>query len=204
MRRRLLRGAARRALRGEPFDPGELDAVLDDAFERYDRERTDLPAEPNVGGRLMVRLAALTASFYAALVARGRAPDEARRLTSLVTAYVYRGMTAVPTAAAKLLRRGPARRVALGLDLMRVFPFGPPAYDMRDVQETGAVGLDVWRCPTADYFRARGLGELCVDSWCKLDYELARAWGAELHRSATLAAGAERCDFRFQVGESRT
>jgi len=179
--------------------PAEIDAILEDAFERYDEERPNLPAEPNLGGRLMVRLAALTASFYEALVAHGHAPSEARRLTAQVTGHVYRRMTAAPTVAARLVRRGPAGRVALGLDLMRVFPFGPPAYDMRDVAEPGTVGVDVRRCPTADYFRSRDLGELCVESWCNLDFELARSWGAELHRSTTLAGGGERCDFRFRV-----
>jgi hypothetical protein len=71
---------------------------------------------------------------------------------------------------------------------------------MRDVDEgLGVVGLDVRRCSMAEYFRTQGLVHLCVETFCALDFELARSWGARLERTTTLAGGGERCDFRFQV-----
>ncbi|MCB9796488.1 MAG: L-2-amino-thiazoline-4-carboxylic acid hydrolase [Alphaproteobacteria bacterium] len=84
---------------------------------------------------------------------------------------------------------------------MRRFSMGPPAFDIRDVPTTSEqVGVDVLRCPAADYIRARDLGELCAQTWCALDFELAERRGAQLKRSSTLAEGGERCDFRFLIG----
>jgi ubiquinone biosynthesis protein len=61
------------------------------------------------------------------------------------------------------------------------------------------VAFDVRRCPVAEYFRAQGLSQVCVDAWCNLDLPLARKWGARLERTGTLAQGAERCDFRWHL-----
>ena len=55
------------------------------------------------------------------------------------------------------------------------------------------------RCPVADYLTSNGAGDLCVGTWCNLDYPLARMWGGELERHGTLAGGAKRCDFRFRA-----
>jgi ubiquinone biosynthesis protein len=63
------------------------------------------------------------------------------------------------------------------------------------------VAFDVRRCPVAEHFRAEGLSQLCVESWCNLDYAVAEKWGARLERTTTLAEGAERCDFRWCVAQ---
>ncbi len=81
------------------------------------------------------------------------------------------------------------------------FPYNAPGYDMRYVDaDGGGVAFDVHRCPSADYFRAQGLGNLCRVSWCNLDYPLADRWDVTLARSQTLAGGAAYCDFRFGAG----
>jgi hypothetical protein len=49
----------------------------------------------------------------------------------------------------------------------------------------------------ADYMRAHGASDLCVGAWCNQDFALAKLWGGELHRTKTLAAGDDHCDFRF-------
>ncbi len=178
----------------------EADRVLDEAISAYRRERGALPHEPSVGGQLMVRLAALTSALYQALVARSVEPKEARRITATVTEVVYRRATEAPGRLARLLRRDPERRLRLAVSAMLWFPFGAPSYRMEHLDAgDDVVAFDVHRCPTADYFRDRDLGELCVESWCNLDYALAERWGARLERPMTLAVGGPCCDFRWHV-----
>lgn len=198
----LLRNMVHRALSAEGLGTVQIDAAFEDALRGYRMAPVRMPLEPSAAGRLTVRLAALTASFYKTLLHREFPPAEARRLTALVTGYVYERITAIPTAASHLLRSGTAERVSLTLQLMRTFGFGPPAFDMRDVEEPGTIGFDVRRCPIADYFQDQELEELCVESWCNLDYEMAQRWGAKLDRTTTLARGADHCDFRFRVEEN--
>ena len=196
-----LRRIARKALVGE-LTRREVDHLVEEVFRRADRAGS--PAQKGVGGRLMVRLTALTVSMFEVFLEGGHSEAEAMRRTRLVTAVAYERMTSVPTTAAWLLRRSSDRRVAMLLGWMRRFPFGPPAYEMRDVPTSpGVVGLDVLRCPTAAFMSERGLGEVCVQTWCALDYELAERLGVKLERSATLAEGAARCDFRFRTAGVR-
>jgi ubiquinone biosynthesis protein len=55
---------------------------------------------------------------------------------------------------------------------------------------------------TAEYFETQNLPELCVRTWCALDFPLAaNVWDAQLVRSGSLASGASRCDFRWHVKE---
>jgi ubiquinone biosynthesis protein len=71
---------------------------------------------------------------------------------------------------------------------------------MQDIAaEAGVVAFDVLRCPVAEFFRREGQPELCVRTFCQLDLPLARVWGGTLERSSTIAAGADRCDFRWRV-----
>jgi hypothetical protein len=100
-------------------------------------------------------------------------------------------------AIARLIARHPVKRLSVATGLFRRFPFNPPGYRMEDVPVAGAVAFDVYRCPVADYFRAHGLGPLCVRTWCALDEPLAGMWGGALERQGTLAGGAVRCDFRW-------
>jgi ubiquinone biosynthesis protein len=197
--RPLLTPATRRALRGR-FSSPEIHGVLDDAFEDYEQQRPRLPREKSLGARLMVQFAALTASFYRALLARQLPDEEARRLTAELTWRVYDKMAAVPWALARATRTTPYDRLRRATDLFRHFPFRAPSYDMVDVDAAAdVVAFDVRRCPVAEYFQAQGLSEVCVDAWCNLDVPLAKKWGARLERTGTLVQGAERCDFRWCV-----
>ncbi|MFQ5740811.1 MAG: L-2-amino-thiazoline-4-carboxylic acid hydrolase, partial [Acidobacteriota bacterium] len=55
--------------------------------------------------------------------------------------------------------------------------------------------FDMRRCPVAEYFRSSGAADLCVGSWCNLDYGLAEMWGGWLERTGTLAGGDDCCRF---------
>lgn len=201
--RPLLAPAVRRALRSR-FSPPDIHGVLDDTFSDYERQHSRLPKEKTLGARLMVRFAALTAGFYEALAARGVPDAEARRLTAEVTWTIYDKMAAVPWLLARATRRTPYARLKRATELFRRFPFRAPSYDMVDVDAAAnVVAFDVRRCPVAEYFQARGLSQVCVDTWCNLDMPLAKKWGARLERRSTLVQGAEHCDFRWRIEEAR-
>jgi hypothetical protein len=191
--------AARRGLAAR-FDHASIRAVIDDALADYEAQRPHLPRETSLGGRVMVHLAALTIGLYRALLDRGIPEEEARDLTARVTSQVYNRMATVPTVLSGLLARSTHDRVRRATDLFRRFPFSAPSYDMVDVAGgSDVVAFDVRRCPVAEYFRAQGLGDLCVESWCNLGFPLAERWGARLDRRTTIAGGATHCDFRWRV-----
>ncbi len=197
--RRALVPVARAAL-ADRYSGSEARAILSEAFLEYERARETLPSEDQLGPRLMVHLAALTAGFYRALVARGLEPADARRRTGRVTGAVYEQMGGVPWALSRLRGKEPRARLETATNLFRRFPFSVPGYEMVDVvAPDDVVAFDVRRCPVAEYLRAEGLAELCVETWCGLDFALAERWGARLERPQTLAGGAERCDFRWRV-----
>ncbi len=200
---RLLKPALTLAARHElaaRFEGAEIRAILDEAFDSYDTQRPTLSLEATVGGRTMVHFAALTIGLYRALLSHEVPEAEARSLTAGVTERVYEKLAIFPTALSAIGRGSTRDRVKRATDLFRRFPFTAPAYDMVDVAAADdVVAFDVRRCPVAEHFRAHDLSELCVASWCDLDYPLAERWGARLERSQTIAGGASHCDFRWRI-----
>jgi ubiquinone biosynthesis protein len=55
----------------------------------------------------------------------------------------------------------------------------------------------------AAFFIGQDAAELCVRTWCALDYPLAQKWGGRLERSGTLAMGMKHCDFRWHIDPAR-
>jgi ubiquinone biosynthesis protein len=195
----LVTPAARRALRGS-LRPAEVAPALRATWRIYDQIVPSIPKESTWGGRLMVRLAACAISLYRALLRMNVPGEEAARLVSTAAWLVYEKMALAPRVLAALVARDPLRRLRIATDLFRWFPFGPPSYRMADVPaEAGVVAFDVLRCPVAEFFRQEGHPELCVRTFCDLDFPLARSWGASLERTGTLAGGAGRCDFRWRT-----
>jgi L-2-amino-thiazoline-4-carboxylic acid hydrolase len=199
MLKRCLFWPARKVL-GDRYPPAEVRQILFEAMQRYRERRGDLPAEAGMGGRWMVRCAALTAELFRTLLAHGLTRKEAIERTSALTWLLYEKMALVPGFVSKVLGRGAVDRVKRATGAFRRFPFGPPAYVMVDVPAgEGVVAFDVQRCPVAELFKAQGLSDLCISSFCNLDFPLALKWGATLERRDTLAGGADRCDFRWRV-----
>ena len=54
------------------------------------------------------------------------------------------------------------------------FPVSRPAYrHEHSTPSPGVVAIDMRRCPVADYLAAHDARELCVGTWCNLDFALA-------------------------------
>ena len=65
------------------------------------------------------------------------------------------------------------------------YPFNRPGYRYADVLEPRGRGLDMLRCPVAEYLAAHEASDLTVATWCNLDFPLARMWGGQLERHGT-------------------
>ncbi len=198
----LVRSYALRQLRRVVTDevgPRAAASVVRAAAGNYEERRSTLPHEETTGARLMVRLAALTDAAFSALVDHGFPDPHARRLTAAVTWRVYRAATRPVWWATGLIARNRLRRTDLAMRLLFGLPFASPGFRTiihpRTAEEAA---FDVLRCPVADYFRDRGRRDLCAETFCDLDFPLAKQWGVELHRPQTLSRGFPCCDFRFR------
>ena len=90
-------------------------------------------------------------------------------------------------------RTGRSRRRALRLDaILKDNPVRNRAPHGFAVHREGEFSMQIleWRRMRRDCIRV---------FWCKLDYPLARQWGAELERSGTIASGAKACDVRWRT-----
>ncbi len=176
--------------------PG-VETIVRRLWAHFDDLAPAFPREPTFGSRMTVALAAVTIAAHRALGEAGIVDPEATDLIREIAWRVYRAWGLVPGAIACLVTRDPVTRLRISTGLFRRFPFNPPGYRMEEVPANGAVAFDVYRCPVADYFEARGLRDLCLGTWCALDEPLAEMWGASLQRQGTLAGGAVRCDFKW-------
>jgi hypothetical protein len=132
-------------------------------------------------------------------MAAGVERDYAIELISDVTWKVYEKWGSLRRFLARKRPPDLTRRVRNDGTVALTFPFNPPGYIARWVPTDDGIGYDMLRCPVAGYFRAQGAADLCVASWCNLDYALAEMWGGKLVRTKTLVAGDDRCDFRFKM-----
>ncbi len=204
-----VRWAARSALTGrnrsrsDPaagrFTRKDIDKLLDAAWAHFARLAPRLPSEPTLGSRQSVTLACLTFSMLNALIAEGVERVYAIELIGDVCWKLYAQWGQVPHLLARLSTSNPARRIRISIGIFMRYPYNPPGWRYDDVAEPRGRRLDILRCPVADYLISNGAGDLCVGSWCNLDYPLARMWGGELERYGTIAGGADRCDCRYRA-----
>jgi hypothetical protein len=175
--------------------------ILNETWNEYERLTPSIPKQENFGAAVILRGAALTIAFHKTLVAHGFEQTTARTLVSAAAWKVYRVMGRIPWLASRVVTADPHRRLLLATRMFRRFPFGPPSYRWKDVEGApDVVAFDYLRCPVAEYFSAHNQPQLCVATFCNLDFPLAKEWGAELERTGSIAGGAERCDFRWRAG----
>ncbi|MHB8492090.1 MAG: L-2-amino-thiazoline-4-carboxylic acid hydrolase, partial [Solirubrobacteraceae bacterium] len=200
-----MRWAARSAIAGRNrsrsgpaagrFTSTDVDRLLAGAWSDFDSLVPELPCEPTLGSRQNVMLACLTLSMLQALLAEGVEREYAIELVGDACWKVYAQWGQIPRLISRLSTRDPAKRLRMGVNMFMRYPFNRPGYRFTDVPEPNGRGLDMLRCPVADYLAAHEASDLTVATWCNLDYQLARMWGGELERHGTLAGGAAHCDF---------
>ena len=116
---------------------------------------------------------------------------------------VYRKMGRFVWLLSRLASKDELERIRMATMIFRRFPFGSPAYRWTEIgAPPGTIAFDCTRCPAAEYFASRNKADLCVKTFCNLDFPLAKEWGGELERTGSIAGGAARCDFRWRAGRS--
>ena len=213
--RERLESVARRALEGGGFWQALVERHVEMAFKttplavpvsdlmkqvwaRYYELEPSVAIQPTLGGVFTTHAAALVLAMHETLLRLGVAAAQSHRLIYDIGWSVYRQMGEPPLLIASAFTRDPAKRLKLATDMFRSFPFGPPSYEWRDVPSSdGAIAFDCEKCPVAEFFASQNASELCVQTFCRLDFPLAETWGGQLERSGTIASGAERCDFRW-------
>jgi len=178
-----------------------VDRVLAEMWNRYYELEPTVPIEHTLGAVFTTHLAALTLAMHEVLLREGIREQESYRLIYEIGWKFYTEMGEPPLLLAAAFTRNPHKRLRLATDLFRLFPFGSPGYGWRDVPGAeGEVAFDCTRCPVAEFFAQQGASELCVNTWCNLDFPLAEKWGGVLARTGTIAMGREQCDFRWRTG----
>jgi ubiquinone biosynthesis protein len=177
---------------------GAVSEVMNQTWDRYYEIEPSVPMQPTLGAVFTTHAAALVLALNETLIRHGIAAEEAPRLIYDIAWSVYRQMGEPPLLIADAFTRDPRKRLKLATDMFRNFPFGSPSYEWRDVLSgDGAVAFDCVKCPVAEFFASQDASELCVQTFCRLDFPLAETWGGKLKRTGTLATGADRCDFRW-------
>ena len=174
-----------------------LDQIWTDAAERW----ATLASQATLGATITVRLAAVTAAAYETLVVHHTPAEHATQTVYDIAWAVYQKMGAAAWAASGALSSDGTERLRLATVAFRTFPFSTPSYEWKSLPSpAGVVSFDCLRCPVAEYFEAQNLSELCVRTWCALDFPLAeKVWDAQLVRSGSIAGGAACCDFRWHA-----
>jgi ubiquinone biosynthesis protein len=177
-----------------------LDQIWTGAAERW----ATLSRQSTLGAAITVRLAAVTAAAYETLAARHTPAEDATQIVYDIAWAIYQRMGRAAWIASGALSTDTPERLRLATIAFRIFPFSAPSYEWQPVPSpTGVVSFDCLRCPVAEYFKEQDLSELCVRTWCALDFPLAaNVWNARLERAGSIAGGASRCDFRWHAETS--
>jgi ubiquinone biosynthesis protein len=193
----LLHGHVEVVLKGKPL-AGSVSDIMEETWDRYYRIEPSVEIQPTLGAVFTTHAAALMLAMHETLVRHGIAVEESHRLIYDIAWSVYRQMGEPPLLIGATFTRDPRKRLKLATDMFRNFPFGSPSYQWRDVPSSdGAVAFDCLKCPVAEFFASHNASELCVQTFCRLDFPLAQTWGGQLERTGTIASGAKRCDFRW-------
>ncbi len=181
------------------FTRAEINTILSQVWKSYDQLAPLVPREPKLGNRMNMLFACISLAFFRALVATGVEREYAIDLFGDVAWKVYTTWGRLPIFVARLLTRNPRKQMQISVNMFLRFPFTPPGYIFERLPSSDGVSFDMQRCPVAEYFHKEDASDLCVGTWCNLDYALAEMWGGSLERTETLAAGHARCDFRFKA-----
>lgn len=184
------------------FTRADVKNLIKDAWRIFEKAAPSLSKQPTLGTRLNIRLACLTLACFQALLQSGVERRYAIEIVSDLTWRFYAkwGMLG------RLLRgRGITTHLGPlkpGDTVPLLFPFNPPGYIAKWVPLEDGVGYDVVRCPVAEYFRKNNAADLCVSSWCNLDFPLGELLRQRLTREKTLVLGDDRCTFRWMPATS--
>jgi hypothetical protein len=183
------------------FTRAEVDKILDEVWHGYDQLAPFIPREPKLGNRMNMLLACITYSCLQVMISTGVERKYAIELIGDMAWKVYERWGRLARFAARMFTNEPRGQLRMAVNMFLRFPFTPPGYRFERVPNQNGISFDMLRCPIAEYFQSQAAADLCINTWCNLDFPLTEMWGGRLDRGKTLAAGDSRCDLRFNVSE---
>lgn len=185
------------------FTPTDVDNILKQVWKTYAHLAPKIPREPKFGNRMNMLLACVTLACFQVLMATGIEREYAIELIGDVAWKVYEKWGRFPIFIARLLTHDPHEQMQMSVNMFLRFPFTPPGYVFDRIASNDGISLDMLRCPVTEYLQEQEASDLCIGTWCNLDFALAEMWGGWLERTETLSAGCARCDFRFKAKASK-
>lgn len=191
------------------FTSRDIKSLLQVTWDNYRKKVASLALQPTIGSTINLRLACFTMSFFDALLATDVERDYAIELVADTTWWFYRKWAWIAIALAhatpgkKVLGFATVKEGPQGRRVVLRFPFNAPGYRVETLTTDGTAAFNVVHCPVASYFRGQDAVDLCLASWCNLDYALAEMTEETLIRTKTLVDGHEQCDFRVIPGQAQ-
>ncbi|MBO6574954.1 MAG: L-2-amino-thiazoline-4-carboxylic acid hydrolase [Rhodothermales bacterium] len=185
------RRAAQEALADRPVDAQTVLAEMRRAYARTE-------SRYSFGVNLLLRYFDWSRALYASALEAGLDADEAGRLVQDTHWRLFRPVFVLLNRVSRLRSRRLRTRVQWMLDLSFRTVFTAP-FERELLASGEGIAFDVVRCPIAEYFRDHGMPELTRHAACSLDWRMAELWGVLFERTQTIAAGADSCDFRYQM-----
>lgn len=197
--RRLITKAWRNGDKESIFPAEEINPIFKRSWQYYFASISDLEKQANLGNWLVMNFAHLTLGAYKALIDHGVDENDAVHLIYKLTWGLTETWTRRVKRISRILLRDPMHELSYFVNLVMKTFFSPPAYQFESGKlETGGFFLDVKRCPVAKMMADSDASDLCVQTWCGVDFGLVEMIGGKLQRHGTLAMGKQKCDFVFQ------
>jgi ubiquinone biosynthesis protein len=181
------------------FTKADVQNLLEEVWLKYDQISLDAPPQTALGNQMNLYLACVTFCCFQALLELGVERHYAIELISDMAWKVYERWGTIPFILARFQKQSPREQMRFAVNAFLRFPFSPPGYILDRLPSEEGISFNIKKCLIAEYFRSQSATDLCVGTWCNLDFALAEMWGGRLERTQTLATGNPFCDFRFKA-----
>ncbi len=188
---------------GKEFNKNTTGKLLEETWQEYSMLEIDLPKQQTLGATFTIHLACASLALYNTLIKSEKNKEEAISLIYKIGWKIYTCMGKIPMLIAGIFSDAPIKKMELSTQIFRMFPFTSPDYGWEDISsDKNIIAFNCTRCQVAEYFKKFDLGDVCYQTWCKLDFPLAEQWGGQLERTGSIAGGAKKCDFRWIVSDN--
>ena len=179
------------------LDSKNIHIILESTWSIYHSQARQMPKQANLGNWLVMQFAFVTLSAYQAMRDFGLSEETAIGLIQDLTWQITSTWTRRAKRVSTPLFRSQQRQLKFFVERIMKTLFSAPAYQFKMGELENGFYLDVLQCPVAELMKSKGVPDLCIKSWCGVDFGLVDILGGELVRTGTIAMGKGKCDFRF-------